>query len=193
MVSCTGRGRPIWTALSPQTHWVPLVRVGRCLSGAGGNQDLLQCNETKPAGMKPFSGVHEAMVKPPATRKRSLETTGQGRCIEGDDRHGAREKAMSQVRKAFLGAVAVTLTLGAVQFASGHDLVNRLQRLRTARPDRQPRRQGRSSCRPQAFCSSDENGFLAPERSRRYLGLAAYSVCAGPHHQAADAAAKSEP
>ena len=34
---------------------------------------------------------------------------------------------MSQVRKAFLGAVAVTLTLGAVQFASGHDLVNRLQ------------------------------------------------------------------
>jgi hypothetical protein len=34
---------------------------------------------------------------------------------------------MSQIRKAFLGAVAVTLTLGAVQFASGHDLVNRWQ------------------------------------------------------------------
>ena len=32
---------------------------------------------------------------------------------------------MSQIRKAFLGAVAITLTLGAVQFASGHDLVNR--------------------------------------------------------------------
>ena len=34
---------------------------------------------------------------------------------------------MSQIRKAFLGAVAITLTLGAVQFASGHDLVNRWQ------------------------------------------------------------------
>ena len=31
---------------------------------------------------------------------------------------------MSQIRKAFLGAVAITLTLGAVQFASGHDLAN---------------------------------------------------------------------
>lgn len=28
---------------------------------------------------------------------------------------------MSQIRKAFLGAVALTLTLGAVQFASGHE------------------------------------------------------------------------
>ena len=34
---------------------------------------------------------------------------------------------MSQIRKAFFGAVAITLTLGAVQFASGHDLVNRWQ------------------------------------------------------------------
>jgi len=34
---------------------------------------------------------------------------------------------MSQVRKAFLGAVAVALTLGAVQFASGGDLENRWQ------------------------------------------------------------------
>jgi len=34
---------------------------------------------------------------------------------------------MSQIRKAFLAAVAITLTLGAVQFASGHDLVNRWQ------------------------------------------------------------------
>jgi hypothetical protein len=34
---------------------------------------------------------------------------------------------MSQFRKAFLGAVAITLTLGAVQFASGHDLVDRWQ------------------------------------------------------------------
>jgi hypothetical protein len=48
----------------------------RRLSGAGGNQDLPQCNETKTAGMKPFSGVHEAIVKPPGIRKRSLETTG---------------------------------------------------------------------------------------------------------------------
>src|SRR5512138_2052259 len=31
---------------------------------------------------------------------------------------------MSQIRKAFLGAGAITLTLGAVQFASGHDLAN---------------------------------------------------------------------
>jgi hypothetical protein len=34
---------------------------------------------------------------------------------------------MSQIRKAFSGAVAITLTLGAVQFASGRDLVNRWQ------------------------------------------------------------------
>jgi hypothetical protein len=34
---------------------------------------------------------------------------------------------MSQTRKALLGAVAITLTLGAVQFASGHALVNRWQ------------------------------------------------------------------
>ena len=31
---------------------------------------------------------------------------------------------MPQIHKAFLGAVAITLTLGAVQFASGQDLVN---------------------------------------------------------------------
>ena len=31
---------------------------------------------------------------------------------------------MSQVRKVLWGAVAITLTLGAVQFASGQDLVN---------------------------------------------------------------------
>ena len=34
---------------------------------------------------------------------------------------------MSQISKAALGAIAITLTLGAVQFASGHDLVNRWQ------------------------------------------------------------------
>ena len=34
---------------------------------------------------------------------------------------------MSQISKAVLGAIAITLTLGAVQFASGHDLVNRWQ------------------------------------------------------------------
>ena len=34
---------------------------------------------------------------------------------------------MSQISKAVLGAIAITLTLGAAQFASGHDLVNRLQ------------------------------------------------------------------
>ena len=34
---------------------------------------------------------------------------------------------MSEISKAVLGAIAITLTLGAVQFASGHDLVNRWQ------------------------------------------------------------------
>ncbi len=34
---------------------------------------------------------------------------------------------MSQLRKALLGAAAITLTLGAVQFASGRDLVDRWQ------------------------------------------------------------------
>ncbi|MCP3473808.1 hypothetical protein NLM33_26180 [Bradyrhizobium sp. CCGUVB1N3] len=32
---------------------------------------------------------------------------------------------MSQISKAFLSAVAITLTLGAVQLASGHDLADR--------------------------------------------------------------------
>ncbi|MBR0719816.1 hypothetical protein [Bradyrhizobium liaoningense] len=34
---------------------------------------------------------------------------------------------MSQIRRAFFGAVAITLTLGAVQLASGHDLADRWQ------------------------------------------------------------------
>jgi hypothetical protein len=34
---------------------------------------------------------------------------------------------MSQISKAFLGAVAIALTLGAVQLASGHDLADRWQ------------------------------------------------------------------
>lgn len=34
---------------------------------------------------------------------------------------------MSQISKAVLGAIAIILTLGAMQFASGHDLVNRWQ------------------------------------------------------------------
>ncbi|MGY8663305.1 hypothetical protein Q3C01_13145, partial [Bradyrhizobium sp. UFLA05-109] len=34
---------------------------------------------------------------------------------------------MSQISKAFLSAVAISLTLGAVQLASGHDLANRWQ------------------------------------------------------------------
>jgi hypothetical protein len=34
---------------------------------------------------------------------------------------------VSEISKAVLGAIAITLTLGAVQFASGHDLVNRWQ------------------------------------------------------------------
>ena len=64
--------------------------------------------------MKPFFRLHEAMVKPPAIRKRHWKTTGKGRG------HGTRDKALSQICKALLGAVAITLTLGAVQFASGH-------------------------------------------------------------------------
>ncbi|OAF19071.1 MULTISPECIES: hypothetical protein [Bradyrhizobium] len=34
---------------------------------------------------------------------------------------------MSQIHKVFLGAVAIAATLGAVQFASGHDLASRWQ------------------------------------------------------------------
>lgn len=34
---------------------------------------------------------------------------------------------MSQIHKGFLGAVAIVATLGAVQLASGHDLVDRWQ------------------------------------------------------------------
>ncbi|MGY4295975.1 hypothetical protein ACVWXN_004070 [Bradyrhizobium sp. i1.4.4] len=101
---------------------------------------------------------------------------------------------MSQIRKALLGAVATALTLGAVQYASGHDLVNRWQAV-SEQPSHIVNRAGKADhlADRKPFRSSDENGFAALERSRRYLGLAAYSICAGPHHQAADAAAKSEP
>jgi len=58
------------------THWAPLVGVRRCLSRAGGNQDLFQCNETKSAGNETVFRLHEAMVKPPAIRKRPLENDG---------------------------------------------------------------------------------------------------------------------
>lgn len=37
---------------------------------------------------------------------------------------------MPQIRKAFFGVAAITLTLGAVQFAFGHDLANRWQQVR---------------------------------------------------------------
>ena len=36
-------------------------------------------------------------------------------------------QARDRMSHSYLGAVAITLTLGAVQFASGHDLVNRWQ------------------------------------------------------------------
>jgi hypothetical protein len=54
---------------------------------------------------------------------------------------------MSQIRKAFFGAAAITLTLGAVQFAFGHDLTGRWQAVtqqpaqlvnRSAKADRLP-------------------------------------------------------
>jgi len=95
---------------------------------AAENQDVLQCDETKPAGMKPFSGVHEAMVKPSAITNDSLEATGQGGAAQRTtiaERRG--DGAMSQIRKGFLGAAAIALTLGAVQLASGHDLANHWQ------------------------------------------------------------------
>ena len=71
--------------------------------------------------MKPFSGLHEAKAKRAAIRKMA----GQGRCVDGDESLSDEGDRMSQIRKAFLAAVAITLTLGAVQFASGHDLVER--------------------------------------------------------------------
>jgi hypothetical protein len=42
--------------------------------------------------------------------------------------------AMSQIRKAFFGGAAIMLTLGAVQFAFGHDLADRWQSV-TNKPD----------------------------------------------------------
>jgi hypothetical protein len=41
---------------------------------------------------------------------------------------------MSQIRKAFFGAAAITLALGAVQFAFGHDLADRWQAVTTEQP-----------------------------------------------------------
>ena len=46
----------------------------------GRNQDLLQCDETE---MKPFSGFHEGMVKPPAVRKGRHHDHGGGEELRG--------------------------------------------------------------------------------------------------------------
>jgi hypothetical protein len=65
---------------------------------------------------------------------------------------------MSQIRKAFLGAVAITLTLGAVQFASGHDLVNRWQAV-SEQPSHMVNRAGK------ADHLADRKLFAAPTKT----------------------------
>ncbi|WGD51860.1 hypothetical protein QA641_41730 [Bradyrhizobium sp. CB1650] len=50
---------------------------------------------------------------------------------------------MSQIQKAFLGAVAIAATLGAVQLASGHDLADRWQAI-SDKPDHIVNRAGKA-------------------------------------------------
>ncbi|MDN3275792.1 hypothetical protein QWJ07_16130 [Frankia sp. RB7] len=50
---------------------------------------------------------------------------------------------MSQIRKAILGAVAITFALGAAQLASGHDLADRWQAA-SDKPDHNVNRSGKS-------------------------------------------------
>ncbi|MGX1054468.1 hypothetical protein AB7M74_005420 [Bradyrhizobium japonicum] len=101
---------------------------------------------------------------------------------------------MSQIRKALLGAVATALTLGAVQYASGHDLVNRWQAV-SEQSSHIVNRAGK------ADHLTDRKPFAVPTKtvSLRLNDLADTSVLlripsaqARPH-QAADAAAESEP
>ena len=78
---------------------------------------------------------------------------------------------MSQVSKAVLGAIALTLTLGAVQFASGQDLVNRWQAI-TEQPSPIVRHSGK------ADRLADLKPFSAPTKtdSLRLNDLADTSV-----------------
>ena len=87
---------------------------------------------------------------------------------------------ISQIRKAFLGT-------------AGHDLVDRWQAV-SELPSYIVNRAGKSDR------LADLKPFAVPTKtvSLRLNDLAdtpvaAYSVCAGPHHQAGDAAAESEP
>ena len=101
---------------------------------------------------------------------------------------------MSQIRKAFLGAVAIALTLGAVQFASGHDLVNRWQAV-SEQPNHILNRAGKTDR------LADLKPFAVPTKtvSMRLNDLADTSVLLRiPSAQARtakpqDAAAESEP
>ncbi|WP_407149012.1 hypothetical protein [Bradyrhizobium sp. ORS 86] len=49
--------------------------------------------------------------------------------------HGAKDITMSQIQKGIFGALAVGLTLGAVQLASGHDLIGGQQVTTTPAPE----------------------------------------------------------
>jgi hypothetical protein len=78
---------------------------------------------------------------------------------------------MLQIRKAFLVAAAVTLTLGAVQLASGHDLVNGWQAA-SEQPSHLVNRAGK------ADHLADRKPFAVPTKtvSLRLNDLAATSV-----------------
>jgi hypothetical protein len=75
------------------------------------------------------------------------------------------------IRKAFLGVAAITLTLGAVQLASGHDLVNRWQAV-SEQPSHMVNRAGK------ADHLADRKPFAIPTRtvSLRLNDLADTSV-----------------
>jgi hypothetical protein len=51
---------------------------------------------------------------------------------------------MSQIHKAFLGAVAITFALGAAQLASGHDLPDRWQAVAADKPGHAINRSGKA-------------------------------------------------
>jgi hypothetical protein len=51
---------------------------------------------------------------------------------------------MSQIHKAFLGAIAITFALGAAQLASGHDLADRWQAVAADKPGHTINRSGKA-------------------------------------------------
>jgi hypothetical protein len=74
---------------------------------------------------------------------------------------------MSQISKAVFGAIAVSLTLGAVQFASGHDLAERWQAVAEAQTTGIASAINRSAKADRASVVAGSGGQTKPSRCGR--------------------------